>query len=110
MQQCFLKGFIMSINSVKEVLPSGSQLLVDLIDPKELVDTVLYLKENYGKNEPPQAYILKTGPMVSPEYGFKEGMRVVLVGNYTPMPKIGKEKLAVVEPHCIKAILVENDK
>jgi co-chaperonin GroES (HSP10) len=97
--------------SVIDVEPVGFQVLFEELTAQELQSSKIYVA---GKRSdgPPQGYILKVGPKVDvEEWGFKVGDRVVLVGNYTPVPgDDGRERaLGMVEPHQIKAVLVEND-
>ena len=100
------------IPPIKGVEPIGNQILVELLTPQELMNTPLHLGNAPAKtiNGAPQAYVMKIGPMVAKEWGLNEGLRVVLSGNFTPLPEAASKNdrpLAMVEPHTIKAILVE---
>ena len=87
--------------------PVGSQVLIEVLTSKEILGTNLTIGEvELGA---PQAYIVAFGPKTAAEdWGFEVGSRVVLSGKFTPLPEIkGKRIAAVVEPHTIKAVLVE---
>lgn len=94
---------------VKGATPVGSQVLVEILSSKEILGTDLHIGD--VKIGAPQAYILAFGPKTNTEdWGFEVGNRVVLSGNFTPLPEIknaSKRITAVVEPHTIKAVLVE---
>ena len=95
--------------------PTGSQVLIELLTPQEIMGTNLHIGDSAEGLGAPQAYIKKLGPRVvfdnasDKPWGFSENDRVVLSGNFTPLPEIeGHDRLlALVEPHAIKAILQE---
>lgn len=91
------------------IKPSGSQILVEMLSSKEILGTTLTIKgdSNIGA---PQGYVLAIGPNVDPKvWGFEIGNRVLLQGAYIPVPKINDGRaMGIVEPHAIKAILVED--
>ncbi len=88
--------------------PVGSQILVELLTPQEIIGTSLHINEDAEVGGAPQGYVLKVGPMVDEKYGLAEGSRVILSGKFTPLPEIdSKRPWALVEPHTIKAVLEE---
>jgi len=93
------------------VEPLGSQVLVETLSAQEALGTQLHVTEE-TKVGAPQGYILDIGPNVNLEtYGFRVGDRVILTGNFTPVPeKVGKSHrmTILVEPHQIKARLTED--
>jgi hypothetical protein len=105
---------VSKVPSIKGVKPVGSQVLVELLTPQEILGTELYIPEE-GKgrtiNGAPQGYILDGGPLVDfASWGFKKGDRVTLSGSFTPLPEEASKNsrpLSLVEPHCIKAVLLE---
>lgn len=92
--------------------PVGTQILVELLSSQEALGTRLHVegKSNVGA---PQAYVLKIGPHVygeGKEGQIKVGQRILLSGNYTPVPEYPRDNerlLGLVEPHAVKAILFE---
>lgn len=98
------------------VEPTGSQVLVEMLTPQEILGTNLVVGDSAKDIGAPQAYVKALGPRVATDnksekpWGFSEGNRVVLSGNFTPLPEIpgfSDRMLALVEPHAIKAVLVE---
>jgi hypothetical protein len=103
------------IPSIKDVKPVGTQILIELLTPNELLNTSLHLGSDDGKavsiDGAPQAYVLKVGPKVDPAWGISEGDRVVVSGSHTPLPEAASKNgrmVGCVEPHAVKAILIEN--
>ena len=99
------------VPKVVGVSPVGSQILVEMLSSQEILGTTLSIKENAVVGSAPQAYIKSIGPNVDLEvWNFKVGDRVLLQGNYVPAPKFdgnAKRLMGLVEPHNIKAVLVE---
>lgn len=93
------------------VEPLGSQVLCEILSAQEALGTTLVVGDE-TKVGAPQGYILAFGPNVSCDsYGFRVGDRVILTGNFTPIPeKIGDahRMKILVEPHQIKARLTED--
>jgi co-chaperonin GroES (HSP10) len=97
------------VPDIVDIEPVGTQVLFEELTAQELQSSTLYITGS-SKNGPPQGYVLKVGPKTdSEEFGFKVGDRVVLTGNYTPVPGEGERSLGLVEPHQIKAVLVEHE-
>jgi hypothetical protein len=102
-----------TLSQVPEVVgvkPAGTQVLVERLTPQEQSGAkTIQIMENAKQDGAPQGYVLDLGPKVE-GWGFEVGDRVVLTGNYTPLPEVeGKNgrDLILVEPHQVKAILVE---
>lgn len=99
-----------SINNVPrptDVEPCGTQVLVELLTKQEALGTSLHVQDDVQAGAP-QGYIRKLGPKVTDDWGFQAGDRVVLVGNFTPLPEYVSQRVGIlVEPHQIKARLVE---
>lgn len=94
------------MKKVVKARASGYGILVEMLSQQEAMNTVLSLT----KEESTQAYVKDVGPLVDPKCGLKEGMRVLLQGQFVPVPSCGGErKLGVVDLHNIKAILEEED-
>jgi len=99
------------VKPIVGVKPTMSQILIERINAKEAIGTVLTIKDDsdYGA---PQAYILALGPTVKgEEVGIKVGDRVILTGNYTPVPNFdgNARERGIVEIHNIKAVLLEEE-
>jgi co-chaperonin GroES (HSP10) len=104
---------------VRAVKPLGGQVLVEVYDESELSDSSIILPDNakgkgsLGVGGAPQGRVLDIGPGLPKEFGVKIGDRVLLQGSFVPLPKLmdqrdGDRERALVEPHTIKAILLED--
>lgn len=93
---------------VRSVKPVGTQVLVEFLTPQEILGTNLTLDENVQAGAP-QGYIIDVGARVDPAvWGFKVGDRVLCSGAFTPCPEYGGDRIGgLIEPHVIKAVLVE---
>jgi hypothetical protein len=94
---------------IKEVKPTASQILVELLTAQEALGTDLHVGEASDVGAP-QAYILDFGPTLkAEEYGIKKGDRVLLQGSFVPAPKYGDHtrRRGLLEVHNVKAVLVE---
>lgn len=95
---------------ILNVRAASSQILVEILTPKEASGSFLSLGEDVDMGAP-QAYILDIGPALleTANLGFKIGDRVVLQGKYVPMPKPEGQKrvLGIIEIASIKAVLDE---
>jgi hypothetical protein len=103
-----------AIPVITGVNPCGSQILVELLTAQEALGTILHVDSSASVNGAPQGYILALGPKVATDLGFKQGDRVTLHGNYTPVPEGQKfnrtnshRPWILVEPHQIKAVFIE---
>lgn len=107
--------------AVKAVKPLGGQVLVEVYKEEEVSpESVIVLPEisrnkgDRGVGGAPQGRVLDIGPGLPKEFGIKVGDRVLLQGSFVPLPKLsdyrdGMRERALVEPHTIKAILLEED-
>jgi hypothetical protein len=100
------------VPEIKGVKPSGSQILVELINDNEMPSkTTLTLPEGVSLDEAkyPQAYVLKLGPALPEDFWISVGSRVLLNGTGTNVPNYNNSprKKLLVEPHTVKAQLEE---
>lgn len=94
---------------VKGIRPTGSTILVEMLNADEALGTSLYVKEDSNVGAP-QGYVLALGPnLKSEEIHIKEGDRVLLQGTFVPVPNYdgSKRKKGIVEVHNIKAVFDE---
>jgi co-chaperonin GroES (HSP10) len=98
------------VPDIKSVRPVGSQVLVERLTAQEQMGTTLQIMSGTNPEGAPQGYVLAWGLKVEDDWGFEVGDRVVLTGKYTPLPEVpgtnGRE-LILVEPHQVKAVLLE---
>jgi hypothetical protein len=104
-----------ALPEISHVKPIGNQILVEVLTPDDLLGpSKLHMPDNVKSttiNGAPQGYILAIGPKVDATYGFEVGDRVVLSGAFTPLPEVVSKNgrpQGCVEPHMIKAVLVES--
>ena len=100
------------IGRVTAVKAVGYNVLVEMLTANEIMNTKFALAENAVSGEAPQGYVLDIGPGVEVDkLGFKVGDRVLLQGNYVPVPAYGdsERKRGLVQPHDIKAVLEESN-
>ena len=98
-----------SVGKVKNVKPFGSTVLIENLNPQEILGTDLYVGEETQTGSAPQAIVLALGPKLEENCGVKIGDRVIVQGSYVPVPnyKQSDRKLGIIELHNIKAILEE---
>jgi co-chaperonin GroES (HSP10) len=97
------------VGEIKEIVPVGTQVLIETLTQQEVLGTHLELPEDkVEKKQAPQGYVLGIGLKVE-GFGFRVGDRVIITGNYTPVPEFKKShrSMILVEPHQVKAILKE---
>lgn len=97
------------VGTITGVKATGSLILVEMLTADEVTGTHLLIskKTDYGT---PQGYILDIGPAVDSEkLGFKVGDRVLVQGNYVPVPEMPNHtrKMGIVDIYNIKAVLNE---
>ena len=100
------------LGNITDVKPAGFNVLVEMLTPQELMNTKFELSEGSTTGQSPQGYVLAIGPGVkADDYGIKVGNRVLLQGQYVPVPDYGNSlrKRGLVQPHDIKAILIESN-
>jgi co-chaperonin GroES (HSP10) len=107
--------------AIRAVKPLGGQILVEVFleeevspDSKIILPDISKNKGDRGVGGAPQGRVLDIGPGLSPSFGVKVGDRVLLQGNFVPLPKLsdqrdGDRERALVEPHTIKALLLEEE-
>lgn len=97
---------------IKDVKPTGSQVLVELLSAQEAIGTLITIGGSSTDTGAPQGYVIAVGPNCNPEnWGFNEGDRVLLQGKHVPLPKLSewKRDRSLVEPSMIKAVLIETE-
>jgi len=102
---------ISTVPNPTSVQALGTQVLVETLSAQEALGTGLYVQDD-TKVGAPQGYVLGVGPKVADDWGFRVGDRVIVTGNFTPVPEIKASKsermMILVEPHQVKARLVED--
>lgn len=99
-----------SVPKVKEVHPFGSSILVENLNPDEMLGTKLYVKTDAKLEIAPQAYIVEFGPELAGKTALQVGDRITVQGNFVPVvnPNVGAtRKWGIIELHNVKAVLVE---
>lgn len=96
------------IRSVKGVSPCGSQVLVEVLTQKELMETFLEVSEGVDAKVPLQGYIRAKGPGAI-NWGFEVGDRVLISGTGVMAPNYDEthRDRFLMEPSAIKAVLNE---
>lgn len=104
--------FINDVPKVVDIIPCGTQVLVELLTPDEIIGTNLHVGKDV--KVAPQGVVLKVGPNANPnDWGFKVGDRVIISGMGTKVENgscVAKKKdreVTLLEPMSIKAVLVE---
>lgn len=98
-----------SVPGVKGLKPFGSSILIEHLTPQEIMGTDLYVGDDAKTDTAPQGYIIALGPKVDSSIGLKVGDRVIVQGNFVPVPTLNGNKRVhgIIEVHNIKAILEE---
>jgi len=101
----------MAKKKIVDVIPHQTGVLFELLDPRETATHNLIVPDNQKENkEPPQAIILKLGASIDETTTeFKVGARVILVGNYIPLPQFAgaSRKRGICDFINLKCVLVE---
>ena len=103
----------MSVPKIIGCRPVGSQVLVEHLTDNEMLGTSMILPggKSAGGNEVQQSIILDYGPGFDPKgWGYDKGDRVMVVGSYNPVPKLSvdqKREMGIVEPHNVRAVLLQ---
>jgi co-chaperonin GroES (HSP10) len=98
-----------TVPKISGIKPTGSQILVELLTPQEVLGTGMIVGDQAEVGSP-QAYILDFGPSLkAEEAGLQIGNRVLLQGSYVPVPKFddNARRRGLVELHGVKAVLEE---
>lgn len=100
---------ISTVKSVSGVKPCGSQVLVEILTPQELMNTNLSLSEKTDLKVPLQGYIRAVGPSFNEAFGYKVGDRVLISGSgvMSPNHNNNHRDTFIMEPSAIKAVLIE---
>lgn len=98
-----------SVKTVKNVIPCGSQVLIEVLTPQELMNTNLTLAEKTDLKVPLQGYVRAVGPSFNPAFGFSVGDRVLISGSGVMAPNYNDNHrdTFLMEPSAIKAVLAE---
>jgi hypothetical protein len=95
---------------VTAIHPYGGTLLVEILNPDEILGTSLYIDKDAKVGSLPQAYVVEVGSGLKEDVGLKIGDRVMLQGKYNPVENIGSNtdrQWAIIELHSVKAVLEE---
>jgi hypothetical protein len=95
---------------VKAIHPFGSSVLIELLNPDEILGTNLYIGKEAKVGSAPQAYVIELGAKLNPdEIGLKVGDRILVQGTFIPVDNVGNTDRAwgILEMHNIKAVLEE---
>lgn len=90
--------------------PCGSQVLIEVLTPQELMNTMLTVTATTDTKQTLQAYVRDVGPSANPEHwGFKVGDRVLFSGFGVMAPNVDEchRDRFLVEPQAIKGVLTE---
>ncbi len=100
-----------SVPKVAGVTPTGSQVLVEILHPQELMGTTLHVDAKTDVKVTLQGYVLAVGPAVKvEEWGFKIGNRVLVSGGGVMAPNHdgSHRDRFLMEPQSIKGVLTES--
>lgn len=103
----------MGVPTITGVRATGMSILVELINPEEMVKTTIVTPEGGAKDlidGASQAYVLDMGPKVDPEeWGFGAGDRIMFSGNFVPAYNYDKHERSrgTIDPHSVKAVFDE---
>ena len=99
-----------SVPGVNGAKPTGSQVLIEILHPQELLGTSIPISDKTEVKVPLQGYVRAVGPAVKLEdWGFKVGDRVLISGSGVMVPNFNKSHRDsfFMEPHSIKGVLSE---
>lgn len=99
-----------NVPKIKDVKPCGSQVLVEILTPQEMMGTSLSVSDKLDLKVPLQGYVRATGPnFKAADWGFGVGDRVLISGNGVMAPAYddSHRDRFFMEPHSIKSVLVE---
>jgi hypothetical protein len=89
---------------------TGTFMLVEKLTEAECENTPIILPHGEQAKNSNQAYIVDIGPALEKDkWGVEIGDRVLLQGSFVPVPvkSAGGRELAIVTPHDVKAVLIE---
>lgn len=96
-----------NLGPVKSVKPIGTQVLLELLTPQEMLGTKVIVNDMVQHKEFHGIVVAVGNVLDMSQQGFKIGDRVLLSGTGIPVPNYdnsSREKI-LMEPYCIKAIL-----
>lgn len=99
------------VHKVEGRKAAGSYLLVELLEPAEILNTSFALGGN-TQVDAPQAYVLDIGPSLDAErYGVQVGDRIVFSGGFVVVPKTHEEQrtAGVIDINAVRAVLKEGE-
>lgn len=105
-----LIGSDSGVPKVVGVKPCGSQVLIEILTPQEMMGTTLAVGDKADLKVPLQGYVRDVGPgFKTADYGFKVGDRVLISGSGIMAPEYDDchRTRFFMEPHAIKSVLVE---
>lgn len=98
------------VRQVSGAKATGTFILVEKLTEEECANTPIILPNGEQTKNSNQAYIVDIGPALEADkWGIAVGNRVLLQGSFVPVPAkspSGRE-LAIVTPHDLKAVLLE---
>lgn len=101
---------ISSTPKVTGVKPVGSQVLIEILTPQEIMGTSLTISEKTDLKVPLQGYVKDVGPsFASASWGFAVGDRVLISGSGVLAPNYDNSHRDrfFMEPTAVKAVLAE---
>jgi hypothetical protein len=102
----------MSVPKISGVKPTGSQVLIEILTPNELMGTKLAITDKVDLKVPLQGYIKCVGPSFNPEtWGFNVGDRVLISGSGVMAPNYddSNRDRFFMEPTAVKSVLLEQN-
>lgn len=91
-------------------VPCGSQILVEILTPQEMMGTDLTVSDKLDLKVPLQGYVRAVGPAFNQDaWGFCVGNRVLISGGGVMAPNFDgcHRDRFFMEPHAVKSVLVE---
>lgn len=101
---------VSTVPKITSVKPIGSQVLIEILTPQELMGTSLTLSNKTEVKVALQGYIRAVGPCFRPDqWGFNVGDRVLISGSGVMAPNVNENhrESFLMEPHAVKSVLVE---
>ena len=102
----------MSVPKISGVKPTGSQILVEILTPNELMGTNLAITDKVDLKVPLQGYVKAVGPSFKPEsWGYNVGDRVLISGSGVMAPNYDSSTRDrfFMEPTAVKSVLLEHN-
>lgn len=99
-----------SARMVSGAKATGTFILVEKLTEAECENTPIILPNGEQTKNSNQAYVVDIGPALEKDkWGVAVGNRVLLQGSFVPVPvkSASGRELAIVTPHDVKAVLVE---